>query len=217
MERRPGSLHHMETKPMKKVLVYGCAALLTALVWYGGFRPGLGAAERLMAAGTALAATPGEDDPGTAGVGPGKVLLYSVDQGRLVVSDKVTKTEEEWRQALTPEQFRILREKGTERAFTGHLLSNKEHGTYVCAACGADLFSSDTKFESGTGWPSFYAPVAKENVATEEDSSFGMRRVEILCRRCGGHLGHVFNDGPRPTGLRYCVNSASLGFEKKDE
>lgn len=196
---------------MKKILIYACAATLTLLAWYGGFRPGPVDMDRLMAAGT----PPVEEDEGAGSAGPGRVKIYSVDEGRLVVTDKVSKTREEWKKELTPEQYRILREKGTERAFTGDLLKNKDEGTYTCAGCGADLFSSDTKFESGTGWPSFYAPVAKENVATEEDNSFGMRRVEILCNRCGGHLGHVFNDGPRPTGLRFCVNSASLGFEKK--
>lgn len=198
---------------MKKILIYACAATLTLLAWYGGFRPGPGDLERLMAAGT----DPAEEGAGGESAGPGRVKIYSVDEGRLVVTDKVSKTDEEWKKELSPVQYRILREKATERAFTGHLLNNKEEGTYTCAACGADLFSSDAKFESGTGWPSFYAPVAKENVATEEDNTLGMRRVEILCSRCGGHLGHVFDDGPRPTGLRYCVNSASLGFEKKED
>jgi peptide-methionine (R)-S-oxide reductase len=113
----------------------------------------------------------------------------------------VEKTEEEWKKTLSPLQYKVLREKGTERAFTGALLENHEKGVYTCAACGADLFASDTKFESGSGWPSFYAPIAEENVATEADNTLGMRRIEILCRRCGGHLGHVFNDGPKPTGV----------------
>jgi peptide-methionine (R)-S-oxide reductase len=126
---------------------------------------------------------------------------------------KVQKTEEEWRRELTPEQYRVLREKGTERPFTGELNDMKEPGRYRCAGCGAELFSSDAKFESGTGWPSFYRPAEGEAVDTEEDSSFFMRRTEVLCSRCGGHLGHVFEDGPQPTGLRYCINSCALEFE----
>ncbi len=126
--------------------------------------------------------------------------------------DKVEKTDAEWRQELTPEEYRVLRQKGTERAFTGKYHDHHAKGVYVCAACGLPLFSSETKFESGTGWPSFYQPLAVENVETESDWSFGMRRTEVLCARCGGHLGHVFDDGPRPTGLRYCINSVSLDF-----
>jgi peptide-methionine (R)-S-oxide reductase len=202
-------------KLMKRILIYTCAAAVTLTAWLGGFRPGSGDTDRLLAAGTAEAASPAEEPAGDELERSGRVLLFSVEKGRLVVSDKVVKSEEEWKKELSPEQFRVLRDKGTERAGTGHLLRNHEEGTYTCAGCGADLFASDTKFESGTGWPSFSAPVAKENVLTETDDTLGTRRVEILCRRCGGHLGHVFDDGPRPTGLRYCVNSASLDFEKK--
>ena len=127
------------------------------------------------------------------------------------------KSEEEWKKQLDPETYQVLRKKATERPFTGKLLHNKEKGMYLCAGCGAPLFSSDTKFESGTGWPSFWAPAVKENVEEKSDRSLLMNRVEILCKECGGHLGHVFEDGPEPTGLRYCVNSLSLNFKKDDE
>jgi len=123
------------------------------------------------------------------------------------------KSEAEWRECLTPEQYRVLRQKGTERPFTGQYHASKEKGTYTCAGCGNALFSSDTKFDSGTGWPSFWKPLEEESVATEEDRSMWMTRTEVLCSRCGGHLGHVFDDGPNPTGLRYCMNSAALKLE----
>lgn len=125
---------------------------------------------------------------------------------------EVPKTDEEWRQQLTPQQYEVLRQKGTEPPFAGEYVYNKETGMYRCAGCGADLFRSDTKFESGTGWPSFTEPAVAESVETHNDTSHGMVRTEVVCRRCGGHLGHVFPDGPGPTGLRYCINSCSLAF-----
>ena len=131
------------------------------------------------------------------------------------MKSKITKSETEWKSQLTPEQYRIAREKGTERAFTGVYHDCKEPGVYRCVCCGAELFSSETKYDSGSGWPSFYRPMQPENIAEEEDKSLLMRRTEVVCARCGAHLGHVFPDGPQPTGLRYCINSASLNLEKK--
>ena len=130
---------------------------------------------------------------------------------------KVVKSDEQWKKQLTADQYKIARGKGTERPFCGNLLDNHENGVYTCICCGLPLFSSDSKFNSGTGWPSFFQPVAKENVLEHVDSTYGMERTEILCVRCDGHLGHVFEDGPRPTGLRFCVNSESLSFTKSTE
>jgi len=130
--------------------------------------------------------------------------------------EKIKKSEEEWRRELTPEQYHILREKGTERAFTGEYAHTKTPGVYRCAACGQELFDSDTKFDSGSGWPSFYQPMDPDHVDLHDDNSFGMRRTEVVCSKCESHLGHVFPDGPRPTGMRFCINSASLKHEPKD-
>ena len=131
------------------------------------------------------------------------------------MAEKIHKSEEEWRKQLTPEQYHVLREKGTERAFTGEYAFAQTPGKYLCAGCGQELFTSDAKFDSHCGWPSYYQPATTGAVEEHEDLSFGMRRVEVTCSRCGGHLGHVFPDGPRPTGLRYCINSASIKLDPK--
>jgi peptide-methionine (R)-S-oxide reductase len=131
--------------------------------------------------------------------------------------NKIQKTDAEWRSELSPSQYHVLREKGTERAFTGELAHTREPGQYVCAGCGKVLFRSDEKFESGSGWPSFWAPAEQDAVETEQDRSYGMQRTEVKCSDCGGHLGHVFDDGPQPTGLRYCINSAALKLDPSDQ
>jgi peptide-methionine (R)-S-oxide reductase len=168
-----------------------------------------------------LAGVSGAAEGPAAGLGAGgneakKIRVYSARRKGYVMTEKVFKTDAEWKKQLTPEQFQVTRKKGTERAFTGAYHATKEKGIYQCVCCGNDLFLSDTKYDSGTGWPSFWAPVAGENVRTEEDNSFFSRRTEVLCSRCDAHLGHVFEDGPKPTGLRYCMNSASLKFVKSE-
>lgn len=141
----------------------------------------------------------------------------TLDNSKIDPQDKVVKTAEEWKKTLTPEQFQILRKKGTEYAFTGKFYKHKENGMYVCAGCGNELFSSEQKYDSGCGWPSFYDGIAAGKIKTQLDTTHGMVRTEIMCARCDGHLGHVFEDGPNPTGLRYCVNSLSIDFKKKED
>ncbi len=142
-------------------------------------------------------------------------LSFFVD-GKGDTIQLIQKSEEEWKKQLDPQSYNVLREKGTERAFTGKYNKFKQEGVYTCNACDLTLFSADAKFNSGTGWPSFFKPIDETHILEETDASFGMKRVEVLCRRCGGHLGHVFEDGPKPTGLRYCLNSVSLSFEPED-
>jgi peptide-methionine (R)-S-oxide reductase len=143
------------------------------------------------------------------------IPIYSVKSGNVEMVDKVVKTDEEWKKILSPESYNVARKQGTELAFTGKYHDCHEDGIYQCVCCGTDLFDSNTKFDSGTGWPSFWEPIASENVKEHQDRSYGMIRNEVLCSRCDAHLGHVFDDGPKPTGLRYCMNSASLKLVKR--
>ena len=168
------------------------------------------AAMWMISARRSVAAAPQNPPVENHPVAPGQPAVAHAD-----AKGKIVKTDAEWLEQLGPEAFRVARQKGTERAYTGKYWDNHEEGVYTCIGCGLELFDSGTKFDSGTGWPSFYAPIRAEAVATVTDGAWGMTRVEVLCSRCDSHLGHVFDDGPKPTGQRYCMNSVSLGFEKR--